>query len=93
MRSSFLAVFFTVALLMTSVGVILSRYHARKLYFSVTQQQEIAHALDVQFGQLQLEETTDSMRFHLQRIAQKKLDLVPPHHTLTVQLRPVGETG
>ncbi|CUT17464.1 MULTISPECIES: cell division protein FtsL [Candidatus Ichthyocystis] len=86
MRLGRLDVLLVIILLATSMGLVFSRYQARKLYFSITQQQSIARELDVKFSQLQLEETAYSMRFRLQGIASRRLGLVAPKNTRVVRL-------
>lgn len=88
MRFGPLDIVLVVVLLLSSVGLVMSRYQARKLYFAITQQQSIARDLDVRFAQLQLEETNYSMRFNLKKIANRKLGLITPQNTRTVRLFP-----
>lgn len=65
-------------LIFTSLGVVTSQDRARKLYFELEQQEESAKKMNVEFGQLQLEQSTWSMHSRVEDIAASKLQMQVP---------------
>jgi cell division protein FtsL len=56
-----------------------SQHKARKLYVELQKEQEIARKLDVEWGQLQLEQSTWAMHARIEKIASGQLMMrVPP---------------
>lgn len=71
-----LILFFT--LIAISLGVITSQHKARKLYFELEQQEELAKKYETEFGQLQLEQSTWAMHSRVEELASKKLQMQVP---------------
>ena len=65
-------------LIMISLGVITSQHKARKLYFELEQQQELAKKYETEFGQLQLEQSTWAMHSRVEELAAQKLNMQVP---------------
>ncbi len=65
-------------LILTSLGVVNSQDRARKLYFELEQQEEFAKKMNVEYGQLQLEQSTWSMHSRIEDIAESKLHMQVP---------------
>ena len=65
-------------LIMVSLGVVTSQHQARKLYFELEQQQELAKKYQTEFGQLQLEQSTWAMHSRIEDLAAKKLNMQVP---------------
>ena len=65
-------------LIFTALGVVTSQDRARKLYFELEQQEESAKKMNVEFGQLQLEQSTWSMHSRVEDIATAKLHMQVP---------------
>ena len=63
---------------MVSLGVVTSQHQARKLYFELEQQQELAKKYQTEFGQLQLEQSTWAMHSRIEDLAAKKLNMQVP---------------
>jgi cell division protein FtsL len=62
-----------------SLSVVTSQHKARKLYVELQKEQEIARKLDVEWGQLQLEQSTWAMHARIEKIASGQLMMrVPP---------------
>lgn len=65
-------------LLITALGVVSAQHQARKLYFELQQQQDAAKQFDVEWGQLQLEQSTWAMHARIESIASKHLNMEVP---------------
>ena len=65
-------------LIMTALGTVTSQHKSRKLYFEVQQQQDAAKQYDVEWGQLQLEQSTWAMHARIEQIAGEQLHMQVP---------------
>jgi cell division protein FtsL len=66
------------ALILCALSVVTSQHQARKLYVELQKEQEVARKLDVEFGQLQLEQSTWSMHSRVEKIASGQLMMRVP---------------
>ena len=67
------------ALVVCALSVVTSQHTARKLYVELQREQEQARRLDVEWGQLQLEQSTWAMHARVEKIASRNLLMrVPP---------------
>ena len=80
MRTSYLGL--TLLLLATAsacaLGLVNSQHKARKLVTELEHEQERARSLDVEYGQLQLEQSTWAMHARVEKIATGSLRLRAP---------------
>jgi cell division protein FtsL len=66
-------------LVVCALSVVSSQHRARKLYVELQKVEEVAKQLDVEWGQLQLEQSTWAMHARIEKIATAKLMMrVPP---------------
>jgi cell division protein FtsL len=66
-------------LIACSLALVTSQHQARKLYVELQKEQELAKQLEVEWGQLQLEQSTWAMHARVEKIAAKALGMrVPP---------------
>ncbi len=66
-------------LVVCALSVVTSQHKARKLYVELQKEQELAKHLDVEWGQLQLEQSTWAMHARIEKIASGRLMMrVPP---------------
>jgi len=65
-------------LITVSLGVVTSQDKARKLYFELDQQQELAKKYDTEYGQLQLEQSTWAMHSRIEELASKRMQMQVP---------------
>ncbi len=65
-------------LIAVSLGLIASQHKARKLYFELEQQQQLAKRLETAHEQLQLEQSTWAMHSRVEEMAGKKLRMQVP---------------
>jgi cell division protein FtsL len=68
--------FFT--LIAIALGVVTSQHKARKLYFELEQQEELAKKYETEYGQLQLEQSTWAMHSRVEELATKNLRMQVP---------------
>lgn len=61
-----------------ALGVVTSQHRARKLYAELQHQQELAKAMNVEYGQLQLEQSTWAMHARIEKIATERLHMHVP---------------
>jgi cell division protein FtsL len=66
-------------LICCALALVTSQHQARKLFFELQKEQDRSRALEVEFGQLQLEQSTWAMQSRVERIASSRLEMrVPP---------------
>jgi cell division protein FtsL len=78
------------ALVVCALMLVTSQHQARKLYVALQKEQELAKQLDVEWGQLQLEQSTWAMHARIEKIASRNLGMrMPPRSRIQV----VGPSG
>lgn len=65
-------------LILTALGAITAQHKSRKLYFELQQQQDTAKQYEIEWGQLQLEQSTWSMHARVEQIASQQLHMQVP---------------
>lgn len=73
-----------------ALALVTSQHQARKLYIELQKQQELAKQLDVEWGQLQLEQSTWAMHARIEKIASRDLRMSSPPPT---RVQVVGASG
>jgi cell division protein FtsL len=66
------------ALVACALSLVTSRHQARKLFIELDREQSLAHGYDVEYGQLQLEQSTWAMPARVERIAREQLKMQLP---------------
>ena len=64
--------------LASALGTVTSQHKARKLYIELQQQQELAKQYDIEWGQLQLEQSTWAMHARIEQVASSHLHMQVP---------------
>jgi len=68
-----------VILIVCALALVTSQHKARKLFVELQKQQDQARQLEVEYGQLQLEQSTWAMHSRVEKIAANNLQMrVPP---------------
>jgi len=67
-----------VLLAVCALGLVTSQHHARKLFAELEREQARAKSLEVEYGQLQLEQSTWAMHARVERLARERLRMRPP---------------
>jgi cell division protein FtsL len=62
----------------SALGVVSAQHQARKLYAELEREQNRAHALAVEWGQLQLEQSTWATHGRVEKLARERLGMRPP---------------
>ena len=72
-------------LIACALGLVTSQHQARKLYVELQKEQELARQLNVEWGQLQLEQSTWATHARVEKIAIQSLGMrVPPASRIQV---------
>jgi len=79
------------ALIAVALGSITAQHKSRKLYFELQQQQDAAHQYAVEWGQLQLEQSTWAMHPRIEQIASEKLQMQVPDAKRIQLVQPVSK--
>lgn len=66
------------SVLMSSIGIVLSRHHARRLFVELQALQRERDQMNDEWGQLQLEQATWGTHARVEDIAHSRLQMVPP---------------
>jgi len=67
-----------VLVIMMALSVVTSQHKARKLFISLQQEKDHAHQMEVEWGQLQLEQSTWAAPARVETIASQKLQMQTP---------------
>jgi cell division protein FtsL len=65
-------------LTLCALGLVTSQHKARKLFAALEQEQERTRALEVEYGQLQLEASTWSTHSRVEKLARERLHMRQP---------------
>ena len=71
-----------------ALGLVTSQHKARKLFGELEREQEQAKQLDVEWGQLQLEQSTWAMHARVEKIARDRLHMRVPEAARTQVVMP-----
>ena len=81
------------ALTVCALGLVTSQHKARKLFAELEHEQERAKQLDVEWGQLQLEQSTWAMHARVEKIARERLRMSVPDAKRTQMVMPAAASG
>ncbi len=65
-------------LVFCALSLVTSRHQARKLFVELEREQKLARIYDVEFGQLQLEQSTWAMPARIESVAREQLKMQLP---------------
>jgi cell division protein FtsL len=89
-----LNVLLLIVLVSCALALVTSQHRARKLYVELQKQQELAAQLDVEYGQLQLEQSTWATHGRIESIATRNLAMRLPHPSRVQVVAPsAAESG
>lgn len=81
-------------LILFALGVVASQHQARKRFVELQAEQDHMRELEVEFGQLQLEQSTWATHARIERVATKQLGMrVPPAARVHVVPPPPAPTN
>jgi cell division protein FtsL len=78
-------------LVVCALSLVSSQHKARKLYVELQKHQELAKQLDVEWGQLQLEQSTWAMHGRVEKIAIQKLNMRVPQASRIQVVQPAEQ--
>ena len=70
-----------ILIIVCALGVVTSQHMARKLFMALEKEKETERKLDVEWGRLQLEQSTLVMHGRIERIAREQLNMQVPSAT------------
>ena len=70
-----------------ALGVVTSQHKARKLYAELQKEKDRAQQMDVEWGQLQLEQGTLVMPTRVEKLASRQLQMLVPQPNQTRYIR------
>jgi cell division protein FtsL len=73
-----LNVILLVALVVCALSLVTSRHQSRKLFVELEREQALARNYDIEYGQLQIEQSTWAMPARIEKIAREKLRMQLP---------------
>lgn len=79
-------------LIVTALATVAAQHKSRKLYVELQQQQDAANQYEVEWGQLQLEQSTWAMHSRIEDIAEKRLEMQVPDPKHIQVVTPLGVT-
>ena len=79
-------------LIVCALGLVTSQHKSRKLFSELEREQELARALEVEFGQLQLESSTWGLHSRVEKIALRTLGMRAPDPRRVRVVEPRVET-
>lgn len=74
-----------------ALGVVTSQHQSRKLVTAIEREQARTRALEVEWGQLQLEGSTWAAHARVEKIARERLHMVAPAKDTQLSLDPLAE--
>jgi cell division protein FtsL len=83
-----------IAVVLCALSVVTSQHKARKLFIELQKEKEQAQKMDVEWGQLQLEQSTWATPARVEQIAVKKLHMQLPKNgqVQIIKVKPNGGT-
>lgn len=77
-----------VAVMGSAIAVVYAKHENRKLFVEMQALQQKRDAMNVEWGQLQLEQSTWATHGRIERVARNKLGMVIPSHENVVIVKP-----
>ena len=77
-----------VFLLVTALAVIYCKYRSRQMFMAIQKQERQLDKFDVDWGRLQLEQTTLAGHNRVERLARKRLSMMMPQREKIIFLKP-----
>ncbi len=76
------------AVLISALAVVSTNHRARKLVTEFEREQERMRALEIEWGQLQLEQSTWATHARIEQIARDRLGMHPPRNSQIISVAP-----
>jgi cell division protein FtsL len=92
LRNGFLQGLLLVLVMMGALSIVTSQHQARKLFVALQQEKEHARQMEVEWGQLQLEQSTLAAPARVEKIATQQLQMQLPKKEQSKFIR-IGQTS
>ena len=76
------------AVFASAIAVVYSRHQSRKLFVELQSLHQLRDQLDVDWGRLQLEQSTWATRGRIERLARERLDMITPSAGAVIVVEP-----
>lgn len=76
------------AVIVSALGVVYSTHYSRKLFVELTELKQTRDELNVEWGQLQLEQSTWATQGRIEELAREKLNMKPLDYKQVIILKP-----
>lgn len=83
-----IVILLSLAVILSATGVVYAKYASRKFFLELQVLHSERDVLDVQWGRLQLEQSTWATHGRIERIARKRLDMHIPLAAEVMVIRP-----
>ncbi len=88
MKMSLLVSSLALAVLMSALGVVYAKHYSRKLFVELTALQQTRDELNVEWGQLQLEQSTWATHGRIEKLARNKLKMTQVDYNKVIIIKP-----
>ena len=78
----------SLAVLGTAIGVVYTKHESRKLFAQLQSMQKVRDHLNVEWGRLQLEQSTWATHGRIERLAHNRLGMIMPAPSAVVIVKP-----
>lgn len=83
-----LVMFLALVVLASSLGVVYAKHQSRKLFIELDTLKKERDEMNVEWGRLQLEQSTLATHGRIERNAKERLDMVTPEYKQVLIVRP-----
>ena len=88
MKTQSLFVLLFLLVLASAVAVVFSKHESRKLFVQLQTMQKERDRMEIEWGRMQLEQSTWATHGRIERLARKKLDMTIPRAESVIIIRP-----
>lgn len=88
MKATWILIPLIVAVIASALGVVYSTHYSRKLFVELTELKKTRDNLNVEWGQLQLEQSTWATQGRIEDLARKKLNMKAVDYTQVIIIEP-----
>lgn len=88
MKDGWLVMTLVIVVLASALGVVYSKHESRKLFVELDLLKKERDEMNVEWGRLQLEQSTLATHSHIEQTAKKRLKMVTPEYEEVLIVRP-----
>ena len=88
MKSQWVSGSLLIVVIISALGVVYSKHESRKLFVQLQGLEKERDRMDIEWGKMQLEQSTWATHARIERLARKKLDMTIPDAKNVVIIRP-----